>query len=70
MLGWGAKDEAIAFPPGREEAFLVVGGHGEPKGFGLKVVHYFRKLALERFNFMGERLLEVQEGPRGLARTG
>ena len=70
VLGRGAKDEAIAFTPSGEEAFLIIGRHGVPEGFELKVIEVFCELALERFDFVGEGLLEVQERPRSLSRTG
>ena len=69
LPGGCSEDEAITLTASGEEASFVFRCHGVPEGFELQVIEYIGKAALESLDFMGEWLLEVEKGARGLPCT-
>ena len=59
VLGWCAVDGTVPSATCGQEAGLLILGQVVPDCFGLEVVKHISEPALEGFNLVAKRLLEV-----------
>ena len=70
MLGGCTVYGSVPRAPCGEEACLLVFGEVVPYSFGLEVIQYRGEATLHGFDFMVQRLLEVEKRAWGLSSAG